>query len=74
MCKLISYPLVNNTVINNLTSLKLCTVGHMTFIKYKAFCDSPKNNLVYWRIEYKAISIMYKWLVDLHQDASTLGK
>lgn len=43
MCKLISYPLANNTVINNLTSLKLCTVGHMTFIKYKAFCVSPKT-------------------------------
>ena len=39
-----SYPLANNTVINNLTSLKPCTVGHMTFIKYNAFCNFPKQN------------------------------
>lgn len=40
-----SYPQANKTVINNLTSLKPCTVGHMTFIKYNAFCDSPKKEL-----------------------------
>lgn len=58
----ISYPLANNTVINNLTSLKLCTVGHMTFIKYKAFCDSPKKTIITkisQRIEYKVMFTMY---------------
>ena len=38
-----SYPFANSTVINNFTSLKSCTVGHITFIRYNAFCDSPKN-------------------------------
>lgn len=45
ICKQITYPLANKTETNNLTSLKLCTVGHITFIKYKAFCDSPKKQL-----------------------------
>ena len=78
MCKLISYPLANNTVISNLTSLKLCTVGQMTFIKFKAFCDSPKNNcyknLVNWRIEYKAISIMYKYLKMISSPYCTVSE
>lgn len=75
MCKLISYPLANNTVINNLTSLKLCTVGHMTFIKYKAFCVSPRKQLlILWRIEYKVISITYKYLNWLTSRCKYLGQ